>query len=372
MPRTDSPSSTRSNRHIALLPGDGIGPEIATACLPVLEAAFPHWQITTHGIGWSHWCADGDPVPAKTWEAVESADATLMVAITSKPAASAEAELADHLRGTGLTYRSPILQLRQRLDLYANIRPATIASGHRITIVRENTEGLYSHDLRGSDLGGVYEHIAGDPTVRETLKEGSLNDVAVSLRVSTLHGWRRLLHKAADIAIREGHNSVTVADKPNVLQASGDVVVRAINDVSAEHPHVVFDLANVDVVAMHLATEPERYRVIAAENVFGDILSDITAGLGGGLGVVAAANVGKRSALFEPVHGSAPDIAGTDSANPTAFLRAAIMCAEHLGAPADLEGAQLLHDALTHPHHNFTGSTAFFAEIIGDSLRQRA
>lgn len=371
MSPSDSPSSTHPDRHIALLPGDGIGPEITNACLPVLTAAFPHWRITAHGIGWSHWCADGDPVPAETWDAVTAADATLMVAITSKPAATAEAELAEDLRGTGLVYRSPILQLRKSLDLFANIRPVTLPGGHRITVVRENTEGLYSHDVRGSDLGGVYDHIAEDPTVRETLKDGSLNDVAVSLRVSTLHGWRRLLRSAAEIAIREGLDSVTVADKPNVLQASGDIVVRAIEQVSAEHPQVTFELANIDVVAMNLVTGPERYGIIAAENVFGDILSDITAGLGGGLGVVAAANVGKRGALFEPVHGSAPDIAGTGTADPTAFLRAAIMCAEHLGAPADLAGAQLLTDALDRTKHSFTGSTAFFAETIGESLQQK-
>lgn len=379
MPVSASPPSNHDSHdspRIALLPGDGIGPEIADACGPVLATAFPDWRVSTHGIGWSHWCGDGDPVPEETWAAVDAADATLMVAVTSKPAQTAETELAPHLRGTGLRYRSPILQLRQRLALYANIRPVTLSDGSRLTIVRENTEGLYAHDLRGTDLDGVLPHIADDPTVTETLKAGTLDDVAVSLRVTTLFGWRRLLRTAAEIALVGGGTggdnrpTVTVADKPNVLQASGNIVLRAIDEVAEEFPGVTFTMENVDVVAMNLVTDPSRYRVIAAENVFGDILSDITAGLGGGLGVAAAANLGERSgehrpALFEPVHGSAPDIAGSDTANPTAFLGAAAMCGDHLGY---FREANVLRKALQ--DNEFNGSTTAYAERIREYLQQ--
>ncbi|WP_297451894.1 isocitrate/isopropylmalate family dehydrogenase [uncultured Corynebacterium sp.] len=336
-------------RRITLLPGDGIGPEITDACRGLIADIFPHWELTEAQIGWSQWCARGNPVPQETWETLARSDAALLAAITSKPAREAEEELAPHLRGTGLTYRSPVLQLRQRLDLFANIRPVTLpGAAADFTIVRENTEGLYSHDYllpphdapADSPHHHLWAEVAEDSTVARAVDKRV--DVAVSLRVTTSFAWHRLAQAAAKLALvqQAAHPdsgatpTVTVADKPNILRESARVIRGAIEEVAEEYPQVTFDFANADAVAMQLVTDPARFDVIIAENLIGDILSDISAGLIGGLGLAASANVGDNFAVFEPVHGSAPDIAGRGVANPAAFLLSAAMCAEHLGAPA--------------------------------------
>lgn len=371
-------AATRPGRHrIVLLPGDGIGPEIVDACRPVLATAFPTWDFTDAPIGWECWRTGGDPVPPQTWRALESSDAALMAAITSKPAREAEAELAADLRGTGLTYRSPVLQLRQRLDLFANVRPvedvlhdeptrtshaAASASPSTVsgpssapsseprfgfTVVRENTEGLYSHDfsMRGATgrdstsaadpaMAGIWEAVAHDPTVARSTPE----DTAVALRVTTGFAWRRLLRTAATLTGRAADPSlrlVTVADKPNILRESGAIIRDAVEEVAAEFPDVDFDIANADAVAMRMVTQPRSFDVIAAENLLGDMLSDLSAGLMGGLGLPSSGNIGADRAVFEPVHGSAPDIAGRGVANPAAFLLSAAMCADHLAHRSD-------------------------------------
>lgn len=371
-------AATRPGRHrIVLLPGDGVGPEIVDACRPVLAAAFPTWDFTDAPIGWECWRTGGDPVPPQTWRALESADAALMAAITSKPAREAEAELAADLRGTGLTYRSPVLQLRERLDLFANVRPvedvlhdeptrtshaaapaspSTVSgpssapsSGPRFgfTVVRENTEGLYSHDfsMRGATgrdstsaadpaMAGIWEAVAHDPTVARSTPE----DTAVALRVTTGFAWRRLLRTAATLTGRAADPSlrlVTVADKPNILRESGAIIRDAVEEVAADFPGVDFDIANADAVAMRMVTQPRSFDVIAAENLLGDMLSDLGAGLMGGLGLPSSGNIGTDRAVFEPVHGSAPDIAGRGVANPAAFLLSAAMCADHLANRSD-------------------------------------
>ena len=349
-----------SSHRIVLLPGYGIGPEIVDACRPFLAAAFPTWEFTDAAIGWGCWRTAGDPIPAETWRALESADAALMAAITSKPAREAEAELADHLRGTGLTYRSPVLQLRRRLDLYANIRPVedllagagspasslddgpapTPSPRFGFTVVRENTEGLYSHDLSmaGAEVDGLWDVVKQDPTGTHSTRA----DTAVALRVTTGFGWRRLLRTAASLTGRAADPSlrrVTIADKPNILRESGAIIRDAVDEVAAEFPDVDFEIANADAVTMRLITAPLSFDVIAAENLLGDILSDLGAGLMGGRGLPSAANMGDGHAVFEPVHGSAPDIAGRGIADPAAFLMSVAMCAEHLAARGEGTGA---------------------------------
>lgn len=361
---TTSPSTApagRQHRRIALMPGDGIGPEIAAASRGLIAETFPNWKFVEADIGWSQWCSHGDPVPEATWRALDTCDAGLLAAVTSKPAREAEAELADHLRGTGLTYRSPILQLRQRKDLFANVRPVTSpTSAADFTIVRENTEGLYSHDylLPPTDAPADTPHrhlwadVEGDSTVARTV--GKRGEVAVSLRVTTTFGWQRLARAAAELAVaryaanpdRDTVLTVTVADKPNVLRESARVIRGAVEAVAEEFPQVKFEFANADVAAMHMVTSPGRFDVIIAENLIGDILSDIGAGLIGGLGLAAGANVGDEFAVFEPVHGSAPDIAGLGIANPAAYLLSAALCAEHLGHPAEVASARRLRAAV--------------------------
>ncbi|MDO5030320.1 MAG: isocitrate/isopropylmalate family dehydrogenase [Corynebacterium sp.] len=362
--QTDQPATPTeaTPRRITLLPGDGIGPEITAACQGLIAEVFPHWHLEQANIGWSQWCEHGNPVPQETWDTLERSDAALLAAITSKPVREAEAELADHLRGTGLTYRSPILQLRQRLDLYANIRPVTLpGAAADFVIIRENTEGLYSHDYclppydapTNTPHHHLWAEVAEDSTVARAVEKRG--DVAVSLRVTTSFAWHRLAKTAAKMAITRhaaaadpaAPPTVTVADKPNILRESARVIRGVIEEVAEEYPQVTFTFANADAVAMQLVTDPARFDVVIAENLIGDLLSDIGAGLIGGLGLAASANVGDDFAVFEPVHGSAPDIAGRSIANPAAFLLSAVMCAEHLGHPSlELAPAAQLREAV--------------------------
>lgn len=384
--QTDQPATPTeaTPRRITLLPGDGIGPEITDACRDLISEVFPHWHLESADIGWSQWCEHGNPAPQETWDTLERSDAALLAAITSKPAREAEAELADHLRGTGLTYRSPILQLRQHLDLYANIRPVTLpGAAADFVIIRENTEGLYSHDYclppydapTNTPHHHLWAEVAEDSTVsRAVEKQG---EVAVSLRVTTSFAWHRLAKTAAKMAITRhaaadkpaAPPTVTVADKPNILRESARVIRGVIEEVAEEYPQVTFNFANADAVAMQLVTDPARFDVVIAENLIGDLLSDIGAGLIGGLGLAASANVGDDFAVFEPVHGSAPDIAGRGIANPAAFLLSAAMCAEHLGHPAaELAPAAKLREAVYAATHTAPtpdlGGTASTSEFV--------
>ncbi|MEJ6018672.1 isocitrate/isopropylmalate family dehydrogenase [Corynebacterium sp. H113] len=370
-----SPQSSQSPQtaSIALLPGDGIGPEIVTATLPLLRELFPSWSFTHADIGWDCWCAEGDPIPKATWDILDSADAALMAAITSKPAAAAQAELAPELRDQGFVYRSPVLQLRQRLDLFANVRPisapAEADESWEFVVMRENTEGLYSHDMCLDEHPELHKLISDDVTVRESTPA----ETAVALRVTTKFGWERLLRRAAETAVQRHDQgapgatlTVTIAEKPNVLRESGAIVQAAMDTVAAEFPQVTFEMENADAVAMYMVLQPERFDVIAAENLIGDVLSDLGAGLMGGLGLPASANIGENFAMFEPIHGSAPDIAGQGIANPSAFLLSAAMCAEHLGT--HVMAAQSLRSALrralaTHPTPD-QGGTATTAEFV--------
>lgn len=410
---TSVSQATHPSRNIALLGGDGIGPELMEAIRPLLTEAFPNWSLHDAAIGWSRWCSDGNPVPQETWEVLDRCDAALFAAITSKPAADAERELAPELRGKGVRYVSPILQLRKRLDLYANVRPV-----QDFVVVRENTEGLYAHDFTmaylpdgdegSADSFDLWKRIKDDTTVAATVttEEASMNptakalgDVAVALRVTTTFGWERLLRTGAKLALERAENRarttdshspaarnpnaaasdveapgvvtprVTIADKPNVLRDSGDVIARAVERVTAEFPQVTFEFANADIVAMHMVTEPERFDVIVAENLIGDILSDLGAGLMGGMGLPASANYGDSFAIFEPVHGSAPDIAGQGIANPTALLLSAAMCADYVGD----DGTPLrdaVHAAMASNPTRDLGGTATTVEFV-DTVRSQ-
>lgn len=398
-------SASPTPRHVVLLPGDGIGPEIMAAVRPVIEYLFPHWVLNDAAVGWSEWTAHGNPVPDATWAALNDADAAILVAITSKPAAQADAELAPELRDRGYEYKSPVLQLRQRLDLFANIRPsaanplserASLTHKPDFCIIRENTEGLYTHDYTVTEQHNpeVWQVIGEDPTVSQSVRADDTDEtsvpgksggeVAVALRVTTTFGWKRLARTAAKVAIarhalnpdRANGLQVTVADKPNVLRESGRVIAAAVAEVAEEYPQVTFVPANADVVAMQLVTDPQRFDVIIAENLIGDILSDLAAGITGGLGLAASASIGPSFALFEPVHGSAPDIAGQGIANPAATLLSVAMCAEHFG---EAERAEMLRKAVyttieERPTADLggTATTVEFVNAVSQQLEQSA
>lgn len=286
--------------HIALLPGDGIGPEVTRASSRVLSFLVPHAKLTSHPIGFGAYREFGTSLPEETLEAVRDADATLLGAVTTPVGVP--------------DYRSPVLQLRQRLKLFANVRPVRttpLASSRGdvdLVIVRENSEGLYSGRERRSVDG----------------------DTAVAERVVTRSACARIARFAFELA-RRRQGQVTIVHKANVLRETCGLFLEAAMDVAAEYSDVPTSDMLVDACAMRLIRSPESFNVIVTSNLFGDILSDEAAELVGGLGLARSANVGAEASVFEPVHGSAPDIAGQGIANPMAALGAVAMLLDHLG-----------------------------------------
>ncbi|KVT58809.1 3-isopropylmalate dehydrogenase [Burkholderia ubonensis] len=332
--------NARSNIHpgrplrICVLPGDGIGVEVTHAALPVLDALGIPAELTFGDIGWECWRTGGDPVPDATWDKIAASDATLLGAITSKPMREAEGELAAELRGQGLQYVSPVIQLRQKLNLFANVRPIVDVLGpdrYRFAVIRENTEGLYA----GLDFPGIpaeFEAVlsrherAGAPW-----QHVAAADASMAVRLQTRNGLTRLFRFAFDYARRHGFDKVTLADKPNVLRHSGAFARDIIEAVAADYPGIAVGIDNVDAVALWMVRRPERFGVIVAENMFGDILSDLGAGVMGGLGLAPSANIGESGAYFEPVHGSAPAHAGLGKANPSAMFLTIALLLDHFG-----------------------------------------
>lgn len=304
---------------IAVLPGDGIGIDVTHAALPIFNALNIPVELNLGEIGWSCWRNEGNPVPKKTWDLINHADATLLGAITSKPAREASKELPLSLQSKEIEYISPVIQLRQKLNLYANVRPCKNfqkpTKNFDFCIIRENTEGLYA--------GFDYHPI---PTEIKTLLDSknrwlsiNKNDIAASLRVQSHIGLLRLFEFAFSYAEKENLKKVTFADKPNVLRNSGDFCRKIFESVASKYMHIESEILNVDAVALWMVKSPEKFGVIVAENMFGDILSDLGAGISGGLGFAASANIGEKGCYFEPVHGSAPKMK-LNSANPCAMF----------------------------------------------------
>jgi isocitrate dehydrogenase (NAD+) len=288
---------------IVLIPGDGIGPEVTVAARRILDTLGLdiNWQI--HLAGQSALEALGSPLPAETLAAVQSADATLK-GPTATP--------------SGIGFRSVNVELRQRLHLYANYRPARSMPGVPsryedvdLIVVRENTEGLYS--------GLEHEVVPG---------------VVESLRVVTESASERIARFAFETARRQGRKRVTGVHKANILKLSDGLFLRTCRRVAESFPDIAFDDSIIDAAAMKLVLDPHSFDVMVMENLFGDIVSDLTAGLVGGLGLAPSANVGHGIAVFEAVHGSAPDIAGKGVANPTALILSAVLMLRFLDEKA--------------------------------------
>ena len=283
---------------ICLIEGDGIGHEVIPEGRRLLEATSLTCEFIAAEAGWDTFMRSGIALPEETIRAVRLADATLFGAVSSplQPVAG---------------YHSPIVALRRRLDLYANLRPvlsqpvSSSRLGIDLLIVRENSEGLYSG--------------------RERLE----GDQAITERVITREASERIVRVACKLAqARRRH--VTVVHKANVLKATCGLFREAAFHVARDYPSVQVDEMLVDAMAMRLITHPERFDVIVTTNLFGDILSDEAAALVGGLGLAPAGNIGDKGAIFEPVHGSAPDIAGKGIANPIATFLAIAMLLDHL------------------------------------------
>jgi len=285
---------------ITLIPGDGIGPEVTAAARRVLDAAGAELAYDLQLAGAEAMERFGDPLPDAVLESIRRNRVALKGPVTTP---------------VGKGFRSVNVRLRQELELYANLRPVRTlpAVPHRfegvdLVIVRENTEGLYS---------GI-EHVVV-PGVVESLK-------IITERAST-----RIARFAFEYARREGRKRVTAVHKANIMKLSDGLFLDCFRKVSEEYPDVVADDRIIDNLCMQLVLRPEDYDVLLLENLYGDIVSDLAAGLVGGLGVVAGANIGERGAVFEAVHGSAPDIAGQNLANPLALIRSAILMLGYLG-----------------------------------------
>lgn len=315
---------------IAVLPGDGIGVEVIEAAIPVFTALEIPVELNFGEVGWSFWQKEGNPLPERTWKLISQSDTTLLGAITSKPKREAIQELAPEFKQARLNYVSPIIQLRQKLDLFANVRPCFNIKRDRkdfnFCIIRENTEGLYS----GFDYYPLPTQLHSLLDENKHWQKIAKNEISCTLRLQTKVGLIRLFEFAFKYANEQGIKRVTFADKPNVLRQSSDFARELFEAVSSQYSHITADILNIDAMALWLVRRPEEFGVIVAENMFGDILSDLGAGVMGGLGFAPSANIGIKGCYFEPVHGSGPRI-GSNRANPSAMFLTIGLLLNHFG-----------------------------------------
>lgn len=324
---------------LAVLPGDGIGSEVLFSALPVFDALNIPVEMAIGDIGWECWKKDGDPVPEETWKIIKSSDAVLLGATTSMPEKEAMHALPEHLRLKKINYVSPIVQLRQKLDLYANVRPCfnikQEGEDFNFCIIRENTEGLYS----GLDFFPLPDELKSVVSQNARWKNIKSTDASCTLRLQSREGLLRLFEFAFSYAESKSFNRVTFADKPNVLRKSSAFARDLFESVAKKYPHIQSDIHNVDAVALWMVRRPQEFGVIVAENMFGDILSDIGAGVMGGLGFAPSANIGVNGCYFEPVHGSASRIK-KNTANPSAMFLTIGLLLKHFGYQTESDRIQ--------------------------------
>ena len=304
---------------LAVIGGDGIGPEVVAEALKVLKAAAVTVDATAYDLGAQRWHRTGETLPDSALEEIRGHDAILLGAV------------GDPTVPSGVLERGLLLRLRFELDHYVNLRPvrlypgvATPLAGVRpesinMVVVREGTEGPYA------GAGGV-------------LRKGTPAEVATQESLNTAFGVGRVIRYAFGLAARRSRKHLTLVHKTNVLAYAGDLWQRTMAEAAKESGEVTVDYCHVDAATMYLVTDPERFDVIVTDNLFGDILTDLGAAVAGGIGLAASGNINpERTApsMFEPVHGSAPDLAGQQKADPTAAILSAAMLCEHLGFTAE-------------------------------------
>lgn len=323
---------------IAILPGDGVGKDVVEATMIVLDRIGLDAQYLYGDIGWDFWCKEGNPLPDRTLRLLRETDACLFGAITSKPKEDADRELSPELKDKGLSYFSPIVRLRQEFDLYQNLRPCKAYPGNPLNykegidlvIFRENTEGMYAGVEFRPLPDIVREAMLTHPKMRR-FKDVPADEIAVSTRIMTKDACERIVRAAFEFARKYGRKSVTLVEKPNVLRETGGLMLEAARRVAVAYPGIKFWDVNVDAICMWLLKNPGDYDVLVAENLFGDIISDLAAQLVGGLGFACSGNIGDSYGVFEPTHGSAPKYAGMYKVNPLATILAAKMMLDWLG-----------------------------------------
>lgn len=326
---------------ITLIPGDGIGPEVTAATLKVLNATGIDFSWDRfENVGASALEKEGTPLPESVLTSIKTNKIALKGPVTTP---------------VGKGFKSVNVQLRRDLDLYANVRPCNSLPGIEtrfsdvdLVIFRENTEGLYS----------------GIETYDERL------EIADATARVTRRGTERIIRFCFDYARRTGRSLVTLTHKANILKVTSGMFLRIGSEIAGNYPEVEFNDRIIDNMCMQLVTRPEDYQCIVTTNLFGDILSDLCAGLVGGLGVVAGANIGEDCAVFESVHGSAPDIAGRNVANPTALIRSAELMLAHLGEQTAADAIRqaliisLRDDKIATADLGGSASTSEFADAV--------
>lgn len=324
---------------IAWLPGDGVGSEVLEAASIVLDKVNFKAEYIQGDIGWEFWCSEGDALPERTVNLLHNVDAAMFGAITSKPAKQAEEELVPELRGKGLVYRSPIVRMRQMFDLYNCLRPCKAYKGNPlnlrddidIVVFRENTEDLYC----GVEFNPVPDELISTlmnlskPFTAFSALNG--NEFALSCKINTIKGSERIIRAGFEFARLHGRKKVTIVHKANVVRATDGMFLDIAKSVAKEFPEVIFDEANIDAITMWLLKNPMNYDILIAPNLYGDIISDLTAQMVGGLGFGCSGNIGKNLGVFEPSHGSAPKYFGLYKVNPIATILAAKMMLDWLG-----------------------------------------
>lgn len=324
---------------IAWLPGDGVGIDVMNAAEIVLQKLDLDAEYIHGDIGWEFWCEEGDPLPRRTIELLQNVDAAMFGAITSKPAKAAAAELSPRLQGRGLSYRSPIVRLRQLFDLYICLRPCKAYSGNPLNykegidlvVFRENTEDLYAGVEFSPVPAELREVISEKAKPFEKFLNFQPDEYAISCKINTRMGSERIVRAAFEFAKKFGRKKVTVVHKANVVRATDGLFLEAARRVAEDYPGITLDDANIDAMCMWLLKNPFNYDVLVAPNLYGDIISDLCAQMVGGLGFGCSGNIGEKLAVFEPTHGSAPKYAGQYKVNPIATILAAKMMLDWLG-----------------------------------------
>ncbi|GAB3673779.1 3-isopropylmalate dehydrogenase [Actinocorallia lasiicapitis] len=339
---------------LAVVAGDGIGPEVVAEGLKVLDVIAGQYDLaiekTTYDLGAAFWHRTGEALPDAVLAEIKGHDAILLGAI------------GDPTVPSGTLERGLLLRLRFELDHYVNLRPVKLFPGVTtplagvgpddidMIVVREGTEGPYT------GVGGV-------------IRKGTPHEVATQESVNTAFGVERVVRYAFELANGRPRKKLTLVHKDNVLTFAGELYQRLVREVGVEFPDVTTDYAHVDAATMYFVNDPGRFDVIVTDNLFGDIITDIGAAIAGGIGLAASGNVNPdRTApsMFEPVHGSAPDIAGQQKADPTATILSVAMLLDHLGLP---EAARKIETAVGEDLTERTGPRS--TSQVGDAIAKR-
>src|SRR6188472_3288403 len=343
---------------LAVIPGDGIGPEVTSEALKVLEvsssgAAGVKFEPTRYDLGAERYLATGEVLPDSVLEEIRQHDVILLGAVGGKP--------NDPNLPPGILERGLLLRLRFELDHYVNLRPSRIYPGATspladpgevdFVVVREGTEGPYVGN------GGA-------------LRVGTPHEIATEVSVNTAFGVERVVRDAFSRAQKRPRRTLTLVHKTNVLVHAGAVWSRLVAEVGREFPDVSVDYLHIDAATIFMTTDPGRFDVIVTDNLFGDIITDIAAAIAGGIGLAASGNInpeGRYPSMFEPVHGSAPDIAGRAEADPTATILSVAMLLTHLGRAEEAERVERAVEADLAER----GTTARSTTTVGDAIAAR-